>query len=125
MADVKLGPSGSEQILPSVKFIGSPPSLTVSSDKQVDEQTMSDGSKRWNFRLIKREWKLSWGYLTKTQLDQLINLYALNQVLRFQNNNEDATWYDVVMVPPFAYEPVRTDIRSLERYTCEITLRQA
>ena len=124
MADVKLGPSGSETTLPGLIFIGGSPPWPVFFDKQVEKAEMSDGSRRWAFFGVKREWTLGFGFLTIAQLNTLKGLVALNQILRFQNNNEDATWYDVV-IASFSYDPERTDIRSLGRYKCTMTLQEA
>lgn len=124
MASIYLGPSGSEVLLPELTFMGNPPSWPVSSNKQMEEATMSDKSKRFAFFGVKREWSIVLGYLSKTQLDSMTTLNALNQILRFQNNNEDATWYEVV-ISSFSHEPERMDIRQLERYRVEMTLREA
>ena len=124
MADVNLGPAGAEITLPALKFMGGPPSLPVSANKQIEEAEMSDKSKRWAFYGIKREWPLIFGYLTLAELNVLRGLNDLNQVLRFQNNNEDATWYNVV-ITSFRHDPERTDIRSLGRYKCEMILSEA
>ena len=124
MANVLLGPSGSEVTLPKLMFIGSPPSWPVSSNKQMEEADMSDKSRRFAFFGVKREWGIVLGYLSKAQLDSMRTLNALNQILHFQNNNEDATWYDVV-ISSFSHEPERMDIRQLERYRVEMILREA
>lgn len=124
MADVLLGPLGAEVTLPVLSFMGGKPSLPVSADKQIDMATMSDKSRRWNFGMIKRAWSRELGYLTKAQLDALLALNALNQTLHFQDNNIDATWYYVV-ITAFSWEPERTDILSLGRYKCQITLEEA
>jgi len=124
MADVWLGPAGSEVLLPKIRFIGSAPSWPISSDKQLEEATMSDGSKRFAFFKIKRVWGIGLGYLDKDQLDAMTLLNSYNQILRLQNNNEDATWYDVV-IASFSHEPVRIDLRGMERYRVEMTLREA
>ena len=125
MADIKLGLSGSEITLPVMKWLGgNQPDLPVSVHKQIEEARMSDGSSRWGFKKKQREWPKEWGYLTKAELDVFLGLYDLNQILRFQDNNESATWYEVVMIS-MEYGPVRTDILSLERYWCRIVLKQA
>ena len=124
MADVKLGPAGAEVTLPNLMFTGSPPALPVTVHKQIEKSTMSDGSRRWAFIRNKKEWPLVFGFLTKAQLDSLSTLNALNQILRFQDNNVDATWYNVV-ITAFTWEPERTDIRSLARYKCRMTLEEA
>jgi len=126
MATIKLGlTEGTAITLPTLKWMGgNQPDLPVSVSKQIEEKRMSDGSLRWGFYKNHRQWNLEWGYITKTELDSIETLYDETQVLKFQNNNEDATWYDVVFVF-FEYEPVRTDILQLERYSCRIVLREA
>jgi len=124
MADVTLESSIEKITLPNLKFIGSPPSWPVSSNKQIEEATMSDGSKRFGFFQVKREWGISLGYLDKTQLDAIILLNSYNEVLKFVNNNESPAEYEVV-ISSFGYEPERMDIRQMERYRVEMTLREA
>ena len=124
MADVNLGPLGAEITLPNLRFIGRPPALSTSTNKQIEEAKMSDGSKRWGFSQIKREWLIILGDLTKVQLDALLTLNALNQTLHFQNNNVDATWYYIVIMS-FTWEPERTDIQSMARYKCRAVLKEA
>jgi hypothetical protein len=124
MATVKLGVSGSEETLPTLRWMGSPPSWPVTPHKKLHEAEMVDGSLRWGYYGKKREWQLEWGYMSKTDLDTMISLYDETETLRFQNNNEDSTWYDVVFVS-LDYDPVRMDIRQLNRYKVRITLREA
>ena len=126
MADIKLGLSGSEITLPVMKWLGgNQPDLPVSVHKQIEETIMSDGTSNWAFFKKKHIFVWENGYVTKSELDQIKALYNYNQALRYQNNNEDATWYDVILLSPFEYGPVRTDILSLERYWCRITMREA
>lgn len=124
MADVNLGPVGAEVTLPNLRFIGSPPALRTSTNKQIKSVTMSDKSKRWDFGQIKRQWSIVLGYLSKTQLDAMLTLNALNQTLHFQNNNVDATWYYVV-ITSFTWEPERTDMQFIARYKCRMVLKEA
>ena len=116
--------AGGVVTLPGLMWIGPTPSWPISSNKQLDEGTMSDGSKRFAFFPIKREWGITLGYLTKVQLDIMTTLNSYNEVLKFVNHNEDATEYNVVM-SAFSHRPERMDLRQLERYRVEITLRQA
>jgi len=124
MADVTLESTVGVVTLPNLRFIGGPPSWPVSSSKQVEEAVMSDGSKRFAFFQVKREWGIALGYLSKTQLDAMILLNSYNEVLKFVNNNEDGIEYNVV-ISSFSYEPERMDIRQMERYKVEMTLREA
>ena len=124
MANVYLGPLGAETLLPVLRFIGSPPSLSVEMGKQIERGTMSDGSRRWALFPIRRTWPLVLGYLSLAQLNILRNLNALNQSLHFQDNNVDATWY-YVMITSCNFDHERTDIRNLGRFKCEMTLEEA
>jgi len=123
MADVYLGPSGAMIKLPSLTFMGKAPSWPVSVNKKMEVALMSDKSNRVAFFGTKREQGIALGFLNKTDLDRMTALNELNQVLDFQNNNEDDTIYKVV-ISAFRYEPERMDIRQLERYRVEMTLRQ-
>jgi len=123
MADVYLGPSGAMIKLPRLTFMGSPPSWPVSANKEMEVAVMSDKSKRVAFFGTKRELGIVLGFLNKADLDRMTALNELNQVLDFQNNNEDDTIYEVI-ISAFRYEPERMDIRQLERYRVEMTLRQ-
>ena len=124
MADVTLESIAGVVTLPKLRFIGSPPSWPVSSNKQVEEAVMSDGSKRFAFFQVKREWGIGLGYLDKDQLDAMILLNSYNEILKFVNNNEDATEYSIV-ITAFGYEPERVDLRGMERYKVTMTLREA
>jgi len=123
--DIKLGPSGSEVTLPEIKWLGSsPPNLPVNVDKSISEAKMSDGSRRYAFYAEKKSWILSWEGLTSSELDTLKTLYSYNQVLHFQNNWEDSTWYNVV-ITSFNYEPiVITYAMGTTKYRATMTLKE-
>lgn len=98
MAIRKLGPSGSEITLPSIAVV-----LPVTVMKKIDQAVMSDGSIRWAFFKEHRGWEITFPpKLIKSELDDLITLRSYNQILRWQNNDESATWYDVV-ITEFSY----------------------
>jgi len=124
LADVKLGPEGSETTLPVINWRGtSPPELPVEHELQRDEAVMSDGSIRVNFIGKKRIWTLPWGNLTKANLDIIEGLVDLNQVLRFQNNWEDATWY-YVYISAFSHHPIVSTYTGTTKYGCSLTIRE-
>jgi len=110
--------------LPQLTWMGSPPSWPVSSNKQMIEAVMSDRSRNFAFFGVKHEMTVVLGFLTKTQLDNLKAYNDLAEILTFVNNNEDATEYNVV-ISTFRHKPERMDIRQLERYRVEMTLREA
>lgn len=124
MADVKLGQSGSEVTLPTVQWLGLAPEFPVYYIRQIEEKRMSDGSMRYGFYKDQREWYLEWGFITKIQLDSILTLCGHKEVLKFQNNYEDATWYDVVIIY-FEYRPARSDVRDMDQYYCRIILRES
>lgn len=115
--------AGGLVVLPGLMWIGPTPSWPVSSNKQMDEGSMSDRSRRFAFFGIKREWGITLGFLTKIQLDDMTTLNSYNEVLKFVNPNEDMTEYNVV-ISAFSHRPERMDLRQLKRYRVEMTLRQ-
>ena len=124
MADVLLGISGSEVTLPQLSFMGSPPMWSESSNKQIEKAVMSDGSFNWNFTKIAKIWTIELGFLSNAWLVTLRGLNALNQILRFKDENKADIWYDVV-ITSFNDEDERMDIRQLDRYRVSMTLEEA
>lgn len=92
MAIRKLGPEGSEITLPSIAI-----ALPVVIRKKVERAEMADGSGRYGFFKEYKGWEIKFPKLTKSQLDDLVGLRALNQILKWQNQDESTTWYDVVI----------------------------
>ena len=92
MAIRKLGPSGSEITLPSIAI-----ALPVTIMKKIERAEMSDGSIRLAFFKKHKGWELSFPNITKSELDDLVYLHSLNQILRWQNEDESYVWYDVVV----------------------------
>ena len=122
--EVKLGPEDDFTALPKLMWLkGSPPSWTVSSNKQTEEAVMSDKSRRIAFFDEKREWSIGLGYLSRAQLDSMKAKNALKQILYFVNYNEDTVCYEVY-ISSFRYEPERMDIRQLKRWKIEMALRE-
>lgn len=98
MAIRRLGPSGSEIRLPSIAI-----ALPTTIRKKVERAEMSDGSGRYGFFKEYKAWDLTFPELTKAELDDLIALRALDQIIRWQNNDESPTWHDVV-ITEFKYD---------------------
>lgn len=99
MAVRKLGPAGSEITLPSIAV-----ALPVTIMKKIDQAVMSDGSIRWAFFKEHKGWEITFPpKLTKSELDDLTYLRSLNQILKWQNNDESSKWYDVV-ITDFSYD---------------------
>jgi len=95
---IKLGVSGSEITVAGVAI-----SMPIEYSKQLRRVEMSDGSRRWGFYDQFRRWRVTCNKTTNAQLTSLITEWERNQVLKFQNNYESATSYDVVMTD-FSYE---------------------
>jgi len=95
MADIKLGPLGFEVSLPPITWSGhSAPDLRVDAPPATNSQTMLDGSVHTSFREHSPQaWPLEWARLTLAQLQTLLGLRAKKEILRFQPNFVDATWY--------------------------------
>ena len=123
MLNVWLGPSGSEVHLPILKWIGRSPAWPVSTKKQVEKATMSDGSINVAFFGTKKAFTIKYGFLTDDELTIFKSLNALNQILRFKNENEEDVWYNV-FISAFSHDPERLDIRQLERYKMSMTLEE-
>jgi len=99
MAIRKLGLTGFEITLPSIAV-----ALPVTVRKKVELAEMSDGSLMAAFFKEHKAWNnIRFPKITKSQLDDLIYLRSLNQVLRWQNNDESADWYDVA-ITDFSYD---------------------
>ena len=88
----KLGPTGSETTLPSIAI-----AHPITINKKVERAEMSDGSGRYAFFEEYKGWEINFPKLIKSELDALVGLRALNQVLRWQNDDESETWYNVVI----------------------------
>ena len=119
MATKKLGISGSEVTLPATLTL----SLPVRHRKQLESQEMADGSLRYNIKSSRKEWWLTWTKLTKAQLDVLTTLWNYNQTLRWQNNDESATWY-TVMITLFDYDSI-DPISTTKYYEAWMRLEEA
>ena len=119
MANKSLGLAGAEVVLPGTFTIEMP----VDMPKQIDKGVMSDGSFRWGFFKKHRRWKLNWTVLTKVQLDTLIAANDHNAILRWQNLDESAVWYNVV-VTDFSYDSV-DPISTTKYYKASMTLEEA
>lgn len=118
MADIKIGISGSEVTVAHTLTLSLPTSL----GKNIKSATMSDGSVRYGFYLDQRRWQLQWVKLTAAQLADLVTLSGYKQALKYQNNDESATWYDVV-IASFAYDVINPTDTTVY-YTAQMTLEQ-
>jgi hypothetical protein len=99
MADVLLGPSGSEVTLPPCRALdNTPDNQDVEHASPVEQETMLDGSIKYNeLEKTPRTWTLFFGYLTAAQFAILEALRVMGGAMRYQDNNDSATWYDVII----------------------------
>ena len=107
MADIKLGLLGTEVTLPVVnEMLGTPPPLPEGYRKQVDMETMLDGSTRGNVKAFSpRTFSLPWARLPIADVTTLIGLAEKNVRLHYQNAWHSATWR-WVMVADLQVTPV-------------------
>lgn len=118
MATRRLGPEGAEIILPSVAI-----SLPVTIRKNIDKAMMSSGSIRWNFKKDQKVWEITFPNITKSELDDLKTLDSYKQILRWQNQDESETWYDVV-ITDFSYDSEDPDSPTADWFA-HMTLEEA
>ena len=118
MAIIYLGISGSELTLPHTIT----ESLPTTLDKKVTSATMSDGSVRYSLLNSQRLWTLNWPRLSPTDLATLQTLWGYNAVLHYQNNDESASWYNVV-ITKFSYDVINP-FAMTPTYTASMTLEQ-
>ena len=119
MANKSLGLAGAEVVLPGTFTI----SMPIAMPKQIEKGVMSDGSFRWAFFKKHRKWELEWTVLTVAQLAVLITANDHNAILRWQNLDESAVWYNVV-VTDFSYDSV-DPISATKYYKASMTLEEA
>jgi hypothetical protein len=115
MANLYLGISGSEILLPTITGLDSLPNVPVNDIKEIQVSTMGDGSKRYALYAKKKKWAYSWGFLDADDLATLQGLYALNQQLSFQNGFGGATWYNVVILS-FNYDELHNVSSDTDKY---------
>jgi hypothetical protein len=125
MADIKLGPEGSEIILPQIRWRGgSAPEIPIEYNLNVETEEMSDKSKRVAFFEQKRIFTYEWSGLTKAQKDIIEERANDRQIQRLQDNWESATWYDVV-ITAFTYHKLASTYHTgTIKYNVSLTLEE-
>lgn len=101
MAEMYLGLTMSAtNPLPPIRWTGgSAPSMSIDYSKQAEKAGMLSGAQRFHIKSkAPRTWPFSWEMLTIAEFAALVALNNLNQELYFQNNWEDMTWRQVVIV---------------------------
>ena len=107
MADIKLGPLGSETTLPEIKYPpGSGVEIPTDVRKNVDEAKMLDGSARFNIASIHpRSFTLEWDELPWSDVQILAGLCLLNEKLNYINGYTDNVGFPVVVLA-WGYVPI-------------------
>ncbi|MFA5430517.1 MAG: hypothetical protein WC329_05120 [Candidatus Omnitrophota bacterium] len=116
MPNLYLGPSGSEVVLPTLTGKGAAVAdVPVRLDKLAVESVQSDGSKRFGFIAIKRQWSYSWALLTETEKETIQTLYNMGATLNFQDSFESETWYSVFF-SVFSFAELRGMSSATDKY---------
>ena len=128
MADLWLGPTGSEVLLPPPNWIsGSPGDYPTAFKKNYESATMLDGRIRYNFKSFSpRSWAIEWAMLEKSDITVLQALADLRQTLRFSTGlSHTAAWASVV-VGTFSFAPVLQTFREglVPFYRATMTLEE-
>jgi hypothetical protein len=108
-----------------VEVLTGPLIVTLPTDliKQVEKARMSDGSFHWAFFQEHRKWRLTGTALLIADLDQLIRLVGYDEILRWQNLDERADIYEVV-ITDFSYDAI-DPISTIKYYKASLTLEEA
>jgi hypothetical protein len=127
VADIYLGPTGAEILLPPIRRIGSfDARIPVDYSKQIDKATMLDGQTRANFRSHHpRRWgPIEWEAITAAERANFIALRNRNERLRFQNGFEGATWYCVIIADMRIDVDVKHSCTGDTRFSVSMTLEE-
>ena len=125
MADIVLGPEGSEVTLPQLRWRGgSAPEVPTDYDLNVQIEKMIDGSRRVAFFNQKRIFDYEWSGLIKAQKDTIETRANDKQTQRLQDNWESATWYNVV-ITSFSYRKLASTYHTgTTKYAVSLTLEE-
>ena len=126
MADIKLGPSGSQVTLPAPTWPdGSPAELPYDIDEPYEEEIMADGSNRIGFsEYTPGSWSLSWDGISATDLATVLGAATLGAILVYTNGYTDAANHNVV-VKSYSYAlKAETGADSTKYYTLTLELRE-
>ena len=103
--------------------------LPIDLVKQVEKARMSNGSFHWAFFQEHRKWKLNFPALVDADLAQLIRLVGYDEILRWNNLDEEDHVYEVV-ITDFSYNsinpiPIGADVLDVRYYKASMTLEEA
>ena len=123
MPDIKFGPEGQELTLPKPRY-RSAPAWTITTERNIIEQEMLDGSFQYEFKDKERKvWPLEWDVLTRDEADDFEWLKSFKTSLRFQNTWDNDTWYTVI-ISSYELEPL-IDIHTDEiKYRVRMILKE-
>jgi hypothetical protein len=124
--EIYLGPSGSETTLPAVNWTsGGAPSIPNAVAKNIETQTMADGSRRFNIKAVHAaRWSLEWARLSAAEIATLSGLADYNEKLRYKNTMFD-TAYKWAVVTSFTYSPIMFTIaQGTPYYSASMTLEE-
>lgn len=116
MADIKLGPAGSQTTLPAIPMPDDAPvEVPYNQESSAEEDQMLDGSIRVNFKdYSPGEWTLTWDGVIEADADSIWAAAPLNQQLVYTNEYLDGADHNVY---------VKTRSRSLKSETVPTTPR--
>jgi hypothetical protein len=124
--EIYLGPSGSETTLPALIWTGgSAPSIPNSVAKNIESQTMADGSRRFNIKTYHpARWQLEWERLSAAEIVTLTALAAYNEKLHYKNTMFDSS-YRWAVITTFSYFPILFTIaQGVPYYAATMTLEE-
>jgi hypothetical protein len=125
MADLKLGPSGSQTTLPDMVWPdGSPPDIPYERESSADEVTMLDGGNRVNAKTYTPgTWTLVWDGLTWTDVGTIVGAAAFGSQLAYTNEYTDNTAHNVY-VKSLSYSLKGGTAGATKRYVVNLSLRE-
>lgn len=126
MADIKLGPSGSQTTLPAVIWLdGSAPEIPANYDTLVEESRMLDGTVRFRiFDYAPGVWELRWDGVTWANVQTIVGVASLKQKLVYTNEYTDNTNHNVV-VTAYGYSLKGDTAARTPLYIVSVSLKEA
>jgi hypothetical protein len=124
--EIYLGLEGSEVTLPQINWeAGSEPTIAHAVDKQVDKQTMCDGSTRFNIHTSHpHRWTLEWARLSSANITTLTTLSQYAEKLHYKNTMIDSTYRWAVVIS-FEFSPILQTVSATIYYRASLTLEEA
>lgn len=125
MADIKLGPSGSQVTLPTPIWpSGSAPDFPYEQESSAEESQMLDGSIRVNVKSYSPgTWTITWDGATWANVQTIYGAAVLNAELVYTNEYTDSVDHNVY-VKSRSYSLKGDTAQTTARYVVSITLRE-